>query len=177
MREFTLPSLGADMDEGKLIEWLVKPGDVVHKGQVVAVVDTSKAAIDVEIWVEGDRARVAGPPPARRYRSAPSWPPCWSGRVRPEPSAAPEAPPAPRGPGRRTAVAGATPANPVARRRRRRQAAGVPAARKHAIEVGVDLADVVGSGPLGAVTLADVDRAVAAARPGAAERPRRTGRP
>ncbi|MGB7963725.1 MAG: biotin/lipoyl-containing protein, partial [Propionicimonas sp.] len=53
MREFTLPSLGADMDEGKLIEWLVKPGDEVHKGQVVAVVDTSKAAIDVEIWYDG----------------------------------------------------------------------------------------------------------------------------
>ena len=53
MIEFRLPSLGADMDEGTLLEWRVAPGQVVKKGDVVAVVDTSKAAIDVEIWVDG----------------------------------------------------------------------------------------------------------------------------
>ena len=53
MIEFKLPSLGADMDEGKLLEWTVKPGDAVKRGQVVAVVDTSKAAVDVEIWQDG----------------------------------------------------------------------------------------------------------------------------
>ena len=53
MIEFKLPSLGAEMDEGTLLEWKVKPGDAVHKGDVVAVVDTSKSAIDVEIWQEG----------------------------------------------------------------------------------------------------------------------------
>ena len=53
VREFTLPSLGAEMDSGKLIEWLIKPGDAVHKGQVVAIVETTKAEIDVEIWFDG----------------------------------------------------------------------------------------------------------------------------
>ena len=53
MIRFELPSLGADMDEGTLLEWKVKPGDHVRKGDVVAVVDTSKSAIDVEIWDEG----------------------------------------------------------------------------------------------------------------------------
>lgn len=53
MADFTMPSLGADMDEGRLQEWLVKPGDTVHKGDVVAVVDTSKANIEVESFVEG----------------------------------------------------------------------------------------------------------------------------
>jgi pyruvate dehydrogenase E2 component (dihydrolipoamide acetyltransferase) len=53
MIEFKLPSLGADMDEGKLLVWHVKPGDRVQRGQVVAVVDTSKAAVDVEIWQDG----------------------------------------------------------------------------------------------------------------------------
>ncbi len=53
MIEFRLPSLGADMDEGKLLEWLVAPGDAVRKGQVVCVVDTAKAAIDVECWHDG----------------------------------------------------------------------------------------------------------------------------
>jgi pyruvate dehydrogenase E2 component (dihydrolipoamide acetyltransferase) len=51
--EFKLPSLGADMDEGKLLEWRVKPGDAVKRGQVIAVVDTSKAAVEVEIWQDG----------------------------------------------------------------------------------------------------------------------------
>ena len=53
VREFTLPSLGAEMDSGKLIEWLIKPGEAVHKGQVVAIVETTKAEIDVEIWFDG----------------------------------------------------------------------------------------------------------------------------
>jgi pyruvate dehydrogenase E2 component (dihydrolipoamide acetyltransferase) len=53
MISFKLPSLGADMTEGKLLTWHVKPGDSVTRGQVVAVVDTSKAAIDVEIWQDG----------------------------------------------------------------------------------------------------------------------------
>jgi pyruvate dehydrogenase E2 component (dihydrolipoamide acetyltransferase) len=51
--EFRLPSLGSDMDAGTLVEWRVKPGDAVTKGQVVAVVDTAKAAVDVECWDEG----------------------------------------------------------------------------------------------------------------------------
>lgn len=50
---FTMPSLGADMEEGTLLEWLVGPGDAVHKGDVVAVVDTAKAAVEVESFVEG----------------------------------------------------------------------------------------------------------------------------
>jgi len=45
--------MGSDMDQGKLLQWLVKPGDPVKKGQVVAVVDTAKAAIDVECWHDG----------------------------------------------------------------------------------------------------------------------------
>lgn len=53
MISFKLPSLGADMTEGKLLTWHIKPGDTVRRGQVVAVVDTSKAAIDVEIWQDG----------------------------------------------------------------------------------------------------------------------------
>ena len=50
MIEFKLPSLGADMDEGTLLEWKLKPGDTVKGGQVVAVVDTTNTAVDVESW-------------------------------------------------------------------------------------------------------------------------------
>lgn len=53
MAVFRMPSLGADMDSGTLIEWLVSPGDSVHRGDVVAVVDTAKSAIDVEVFADG----------------------------------------------------------------------------------------------------------------------------
>jgi len=48
-----MPSLGADMEEGTLLEWLVKPGDTVHRGDIVAVVDTSKSAVEVECFDDG----------------------------------------------------------------------------------------------------------------------------
>jgi len=48
-----MPSLGADMEEGTLLEWLVQPGQEVHKGDPVAVVDTAKAAVEVEVFASG----------------------------------------------------------------------------------------------------------------------------
>jgi pyruvate dehydrogenase E2 component (dihydrolipoyllysine-residue acetyltransferase) len=51
--EFRMPALGADMDEGTLVEWLVKPGDQIHKGDIIAVVDTAKSAIEVESFHTG----------------------------------------------------------------------------------------------------------------------------
>jgi pyruvate dehydrogenase E2 component (dihydrolipoamide acetyltransferase) len=51
--EFTLPALGADMDEGTILEWHVAPGARVKRGDVVAVVETDKGAIDVEIFMDG----------------------------------------------------------------------------------------------------------------------------
>lgn len=48
-----MPSLGADMEQGKLIEWLIKPGDYVHRGDVIAAVDTDKTVMDIESFEEG----------------------------------------------------------------------------------------------------------------------------
>lgn len=48
-----MPSLGADMDEGMVVKWLVSPGDVVHRGDLVAEVETQKGIIEVEIWEDG----------------------------------------------------------------------------------------------------------------------------
>jgi pyruvate dehydrogenase E2 component (dihydrolipoamide acetyltransferase) len=53
MGVFVMPSLGADMEAGKLVEWLVKPGDTVKRGDVVAVVETQKGAIEIEIFEDG----------------------------------------------------------------------------------------------------------------------------
>jgi pyruvate dehydrogenase E2 component (dihydrolipoamide acetyltransferase) len=48
-----MPSLGADMREGRIVEWLVEPGQEVHKGDIVAVVDTDKAEIEIETFHDG----------------------------------------------------------------------------------------------------------------------------
>jgi len=48
-----MPSLGADMDAGTVVEWRVHPGDAVHRGDVVAVIDTDKSDIDAEVFEDG----------------------------------------------------------------------------------------------------------------------------
>lgn len=50
---FRMPSLGADMEYGTILEWLVGPGDPVKRGDIVAVVKTDKADIEVEIFDDG----------------------------------------------------------------------------------------------------------------------------
>ena len=49
MSEFVMPSLGADMEAGTLVEWLKKPGDAVKRGDVMAVVETQKGEIEIVI--------------------------------------------------------------------------------------------------------------------------------
>ena len=48
-----MPSLGADMEAGTLVEWKIKPGDVVHRGDIVAEVVTEKGDIEIESWLSG----------------------------------------------------------------------------------------------------------------------------
>lgn len=52
-QDFRLPSLGADMEEATILEWRVKPGDRVARGDIVALIDTEKSEIDLEIWHGG----------------------------------------------------------------------------------------------------------------------------
>ncbi|MEA2090840.1 MAG: biotin/lipoyl-containing protein [Campylobacterota bacterium] len=53
MSQFLMPSLGADMESAILMEWLVKEGDTVTKGQVIAEVETSKGVIEIEVFEDG----------------------------------------------------------------------------------------------------------------------------
>ena len=147
MFELKLPSLGADMEDGTLLEWLIKPGDQVVKGQVVAVVDTSKAAVDVEIWHKGKVLDLLVKPGEKV-------PVGTALATLLEPGEKPPAGPAVK------------PASPTAARKRIS-----PAARRKAEALGVDCATFSGSGADGAVTLADVERAAAAARPTPSKRP------
>lgn len=159
-QEFRLPSLGADMDRGKLLEWRIKPGDQVKKGDIVAVVDTSKAAIDIEIWQGGTiealllqpgddvpvgtamlRLAVTG----ETMEPAASAPPIAA-------MPAPSAPAALAHPPTSAPVASPPPAVVPDIGRRRIS----PAARRRAEELGVNLDTVAGTGPDHAVTIEDV---------------------
>lgn len=48
-----MPSLGADMDSGTLIEWTVAVGDPVSRGSIVALIETQKATMELESFVDG----------------------------------------------------------------------------------------------------------------------------
>jgi len=150
-----MPSLGADMEAGTLVEWLKKPGDHVARGDIIAVVETEKGAIEIEVFraglidalfvepgqkiavgapmafirAEGERpfAPAVAPPASARAAAPPMAP-----TARPPPLAAP----GPRPGGRAS-----------------------PAARRRAAELGVAIERLSGSGPGGAVTLADVEAA------------------
>jgi pyruvate dehydrogenase E2 component (dihydrolipoamide acetyltransferase) len=53
LEDITMPSLGADMTEGTLTQWLVKQGDKVNSGDIIAVLETQKGAIDMEVYSSG----------------------------------------------------------------------------------------------------------------------------
>ena len=58
---FTMPSLGADMEDGTLVEWLKEAGDSVTRGDIIAVVETEKGAIEIEIFEDGTIAEILVP--------------------------------------------------------------------------------------------------------------------
>ncbi len=163
MIEFRLPSLGSEMDKGKLLEWKVKPGDAVERGSVVAVVDTSKSAIDVEIWDEGTVYELV-------LRPGETVPVGTVMATLLEPEETIEHAEAEKqrklAEARSTEkVAALVPASAEFERRsgavteaRRRMS---PAARKRAEELGVDVTALTGSGPQGSIVLEDVEKAAA----------------
>ena len=53
MIDFLMPSLGADMEAGTLVEWRKKPGDSVKRGDIIADVETQKGLIEIEVFDEG----------------------------------------------------------------------------------------------------------------------------
>ncbi len=161
MGSFTMPSLGADMEAGKLVEWLVKPGDKVHRGDVVAVVETQKGAIEIECFEDGRVLELQADLGATLPVGAPLALILGAGEVAPEPKK-PEAPavadrleaaPMPVAAGKAKAASG----EDVAASLPRGAAAASPAARVRARELGIDLATVTGSGPAGAVLLSDLE--------------------
>jgi pyruvate dehydrogenase E2 component (dihydrolipoamide acetyltransferase) len=135
MTEFRMPSLGADMEAGKLTAWKIKPGDSVKRGDIVAEVETEKADIDVEIFATGVVQELLVQPGEKVP----------VGTVLATVAEEGEAPsPAPRPAFERVRIS--------------------PLAKKVAAELGVNLATIHGTGPGGAITHEDVQR-TAASRP------------
>jgi pyruvate dehydrogenase E2 component (dihydrolipoyllysine-residue acetyltransferase) len=141
MADFKMPSLGSDMEAGTLVAWLVKPGDRVAKGDVVAEVETDKGIIEVEVFAPGVVERLVVAPDTRVPVGT------VLAVIREDGEDAAAAPSAPA----------AAPERHVS-----------PLARRRATELGVDVGGVAGTGEGGAVTAGDVERA-AAARPAAAD--------
>ena len=190
-----MPSLGADMEAGKLVEWLVEPGKPVKRGDIIAVVETQKGAIEIEVFEDGvfekslvevgaevpvgtplalishpgeapgeagalsrtgiDRREAFNP---RRHQNAPDRQPVSRPRLAAPPRSAGTPPPAP------PAIVG----------ERLRIS---PAARRLAEQSGIDLSRITGTGPDGAIVLADVAARIGKAAetpPAPAAKPRAT---
>ena len=159
MIEFRMPSLGADMEEGTLLEWRVGPGDRVRRGDVVALVDTEKAEIEVECWDEGTVEKIV----VAVGETVPVGAVLAVLRADGEAVELPQpAPPRPAAPAERpaaipapVAVRPATAQEPTVRVR------ATPRARRLAADRGIDLASMARGG--GEITGADLERATPAA--------------
>jgi len=153
-----MPTLGLTMESGTITRWLKKVGDAVAKDEPLFAVETDKAENEVESPVSGVLLQIVVPEgqeaPVQRviaYIGQPGEQVGDGGAA--APSAAPAVPPPPAA----TAVAAPAP-TPAAPPRELRAS---PLARKVARELGVDLAQVSGSGPEGRIQESDV-RAFAA---------------
>ena len=177
-----MPALSPTMEEGTLTKWLVKEGDNVRSGDVIAEIETDKATMEVEAVDEGKLAKIVVPEgtenvkvnaviaiiaeegedvsavkaPAPEVKKAPV----------PQQAAAASKPEAPlpagerKGPSEAGKVREATPSDTS-------RIFASPLARRIAADKGIDLASVQGTGPHGRIVKADIEKA----KPGAAPRP------
>ncbi len=158
MADFVMPTLGADMTEGTLVQWKKREGDRVTKGEGIAEVDTEKAVIEVEshttgvierlLTKPGDKVPIGTVMAVIREEGRPTTSPAPAQEVA-RPAAAPHL-------AHRTDTVVPSPSQTGRLRIS-------PAARKLAAERGIDPAHMQGTGPDGAITLEDIERAAAVA--------------
>jgi pyruvate dehydrogenase E2 component (dihydrolipoamide acetyltransferase) len=172
MSEFRMPSLGADMEFGTVVEWRVKPGDTVKRGDVVALVETEKGVIEVEIFENGViESLVVQPGQKVPVGAALATLQSQGKKAEAQPTPSPAAiAPAVAAPVKQEKpplkISIPPPGGETGRLR------VSPLARRRAQDLGVDLSTITASGADGSITLADVDRlaesAKAPAQPAAA---------
>jgi len=148
-----MPILTADMSAGTLVEWRKRPGDALARGDTIAVVETDKGLIDIEVFTPGVLEKIIVPPGATVPTGAVL---AIVRETTPTPAAAPAPEPAMPpvvAPVRRAVAPAAAPSDRVRIS---------PLARKRAIELGIDPASVRGTGPGGSIRREDVEQAAAA---------------
>lgn len=177
----TMPALSPTMEEGNLAKWLVKEGDKVSPGDVIAEIETDKATMEVEAVDEGTVAKLVVPAGTEGVKvnaliavlAAEGEDAAASAKS--GDGAAPAKAEAPKAdaPKAETPKPEASKPQPAATPAPKTEAAPVanghasgervfasPLARRIAREAGVDVSDVTGSGPHGRVVKADVDAAI-----------------
>ena len=163
MAKFVMPTLGADMTEGKLIAWRKKVGDFVNRGDIIADVETDKADVEVEVFATGVIEKLVLQPgekvPVGTLMAI----------IRQEgeaaaPEEAPEAAPVEKlgSEEREIPPVPTQPVTPAAPRPEAERIRISPAARKAAEELGINPATISGTGPGGRITLEDVQKAASA---------------
>jgi pyruvate dehydrogenase E2 component (dihydrolipoamide acetyltransferase) len=178
----TMPALSPTMEEGNLSKWLVKEGDKVSPGDVIAEIETDKATMEVEAVDEGTVAKLVVPAGtegvkvnaliavlAAEGEDAGAAAKSGDGAAAPAKAEAPKADapkaetPKPEAPKQQPAAAPApkVEAAPVANGHASGERTfASPLARRIAREAGVDVSAVAGTGPHGRVVKADVDAAI-----------------
>jgi pyruvate dehydrogenase E2 component (dihydrolipoamide acetyltransferase) len=156
-QQLTMPKLSDSMAEAAIVRWLVSPGDTFERGQGLVEVETDKATVVYEaeaagtldsILVPEGGSAVIGQPIATLANGSEN-----GSEARPAPKPATAAEP-------RSAPSAAEPPGGYGSRSERPNA--TPVARRSAVELGVSLHGIAGTGPGGRITREDVERAAAA---------------
>jgi pyruvate dehydrogenase E2 component (dihydrolipoamide acetyltransferase) len=178
--ELKMPALSPTMEEGTLAKWLVKEGDEVKSGDILAEIETDKATMEFEAVDEGTVAKILVPEGSEGVKvGAPIAILAGEGedasaaagaapKADTAPPAPPKAPPAPKAdatpkepsPPKAPVETPPAPAAPAASRSEGERVKASPLARRLAQAQGIDLASVQGSGPGGRIVRADIDAAV-----------------
>jgi pyruvate dehydrogenase E2 component (dihydrolipoamide acetyltransferase) len=163
----SMPKLGFDMAEGVLVRWVKSEGEIIAKGDILAEIETDKATVEVESPFSGVVARhlveekavvpvgmaiaiVAAP---GEKVDAPAGQPSQPQKPAPVAEAAPSTTAAPSLPPQAEPSLGSVKASPLA--------------RKIAMETGINLNSIRGSGPGGRIVRRDIETALAAVPAGA----------
>jgi pyruvate dehydrogenase E2 component (dihydrolipoamide acetyltransferase) len=187
----TMPALSPTMEEGNLAKWLVKEGDKVAPGDVIAEIETDKATMEVEAVDEGTVAKIVVPAGTEGVKvnaliavlaaegedaSAAAKSGNGAAKAEAEAPAKPEKAPAPaaaEAPAKKADVSSSTPIEvsppapgPSGHPPRKGEgedgrAFASPLARRIAKDAGIDVSAVTGSGPHGRVVKADIEAAIA----------------
>ena len=163
--EVKMPALGMAMDEGTLVAWRVKGGDPVTRGQIVAEIESEKVAYELESPTDGivatifvavdEVVRVGTPLVSIQAAGATDAPTELAEAAEPAVPTVPGPQPAQQ----RAAIAPAADSGATTSRRRLS-----PRARQLAESLGVDPADVVGTGPDATIIEEDIRNAAASTR-------------